>query len=149
MRFKDCVDVFSKDKAETLIPHLPIDRANDFEPDFNFPHGQIYNLLEVKLNTLKAYIKANLANRFIQQSSSPAAVPILLAMKMDGGLKLCVEYQALHRAMVRNQYSLPLVSEMLNRLRGAGIFTKLGLQNASHLIWIKQGNKYITALQTR
>jgi hypothetical protein len=86
VRYKDYVDVFSKDRAETLAPHRPIDHAIDLEPGFNIPYGRIYNLSEVELKTLKAYIETNLANGFIQRSSSPAAAPILFAKKKDGGL---------------------------------------------------------------
>jgi len=38
---------------------------------------------------------------------------------------------------------------MLDRVRGARIFTKLDLRNAYHLIRIKEGDEYKTALQTR
>jgi hypothetical protein len=86
VRYKDYVDVFSRDRAETLEPHRPIHVAIDLEPGFNIPYGRIYNLSEVELKTLKAYIKTNLANEFIQRSSSPAAAPILYPKKQDRGL---------------------------------------------------------------
>ena len=38
---------------------------------------------------------------------------------------------------------------MLDRLRGARIFTKLDLRNAYHLTWIKEGDEYKTAFRTR
>jgi len=44
----------------------------------------------------------NLANGFIQRSSSPAAAPILFAKKKDGGLRLCVDYWALNLGTVKN-----------------------------------------------
>jgi len=143
------VDVFSKTKAETLAPHRPIDHAIDLEPGFKIPYGQIYNLSEVELRTLKAYIETNLSNGFIQRSSSSAAAPILFAKKQDGGLQLCVDYQALNSVTVKNRYPLPHISEMLDRMRGARIFTKLDLRNAYHLIRIKEGDKYKTAFQAR
>ena len=148
MRYKDYVNVFSKDRAETLTPHRPIDHAFDLEPGFHIPYGRIYNLSEVVLKTLKAYIETNLANGFIQRSSSPAAAPILFAKKKDDGLRLCVDYRALNKATVKNRYPLPLISDMLDRLRGAQIFTKLDLRDAYHLIRIKEGDKYITAFRT-
>jgi hypothetical protein len=110
------VDVFSKTKAETLAPHCPIDHAIDLEPGFKIPYGRIYNLSECELQTLKAYIERNLANGFIQRSSSSAAAPILFAKKKDGGLRLCVDYRALNSVTVRNRYTLPHIAEMLDQM---------------------------------
>ena len=149
MRYKDYVDVFSEDRAATLAPHQPTDHAIDLEPGFNLSYGQIYNLLDVKPKTLKAYIKTTLANGFIQPSSSAAAAPILVVKKKDGGLRLSVDYQALNSATVKNRYPLQLFSDMLNRLRGARIFTKLDLLNSYHLIRNKEGDKYQTEFPTQ
>jgi len=148
-KYSEFVDVFSKVKADTLAPHRSIDHAIDLEPGFKLPYGRIYNLSEVELRTLKAYIETNLANGFIQRSSSSAAAPILFARKKDGGLRLCVDYRALNSGTIKNRYPLPLISEMLDRLRGARIFTKLDLRNGYHLIRIKEGDEYKTAFRTR
>jgi len=64
VRYKDYADVISKDRAETLALHRPIDHAINLEPGFNIPY--ICNLLEVKLETLNAYIETILAETFIQ-----------------------------------------------------------------------------------
>jgi hypothetical protein len=101
-QYRNFVEVFSKTKAETLPPHRPVDHAIDLEPGYKLPYGRIYNLSEFELKMLKAYIETNLANGFIQRSSSPAAAPILFAKKMDGGLRLCVDYQALNFGPVNN-----------------------------------------------
>jgi len=77
--YREFVEVFSKDKAETLPPHWSTDHAIDLEPGYYLPDGRIYHLSEFELRPLKAYIKAHLANRFIQQSSLAAAAPILCA----------------------------------------------------------------------
>ena len=85
-KYTEFVEVFSKTKAETLAPHRSIDHAIDLVPGCQIPYGRIYNLSEVDLNTLKAYIETNLANGFIQRSSSPAAALIFFAKKKDGSL---------------------------------------------------------------
>jgi len=113
-RYQDFVDVFSKTKAETLPAHRPIDHAIDLEPGYKLPYGQIYNLSEVELKTLKAYIETHLGSGFIQRSSSPVAAPILFAKKKDGRLRLCVDYRALNLRTVKNRYPLPLISELLD-----------------------------------
>jgi len=100
------------------------------------------------LKPLKAYIEKNLASGFIQQSSSPAAAPILFAKKKDGGLQLCVYYRALILATVKNRHPLLLISELLDEVREARIFTKLDFRNAYHLIRIQTGDEFKTAFRT-
>jgi len=148
-QYRDFVEVFSKTKAETLPPHRPVDHAIDLEPGYKLPYGRIYNPSEFELKTVKAYIETNLANGFIQRSSSAAAAPILFGKKKDGGLRLCVDYRALNLGTVKNRYPLPLISEMLDRVRGARIFIRLDLRNAYHHIRIKEGDEYRTAVRTR
>jgi len=138
--YSEFVAVFSKAKSETLAPHRSIDHAIDLEQGFKLPYGRIYTLSDFELRTLKAYIETNLANGFIQRSSSSAAAPILFAKKKDGGLQLCVDYRALNTGTFKNRYPLPLISEMLDRLPGALNFTKQDLRNAYHLIRIKEGD---------
>jgi hypothetical protein len=43
---------------------------------------------------------------------------------------------------VKNVYPLPLVSDLLNKLKGANIFTKLDIQWGYHNIRIKEGDKW-------
>jgi len=95
VRYKNDVDVFASDIAEILPPHRPIDHVINLESPFNLPYGQIYILLEAKLQTVKAYVETMLANEFIHQLSWPAS-PILFATKKDGALRLCFEYEALN-----------------------------------------------------
>jgi len=147
--YGEFMEVFSKEKAETLPPHRSTDHAIDLEPGYNLAYWRFYNVSELELRTLKAYIEANLANGFIQRSLSPEAAPILFAKKKDGGLRLCVDYSALNLATVKNRYPLPLISEMLDHVREARIFTKLDLSGAYNIIRIKQGDEYKTAFRTR
>jgi hypothetical protein len=98
-----------------------------------------------ELRTLKAYIKANLANEFIQCSSLPAPVPIPVAKKKHGGLRLYVDYRMINKATVKNRFPLLSVSEMPDPLCEASIFTKMDLHGTYNLIRIKEGDEYITA----
>lgn len=62
----------------------------------------------------------------------------LNAKKDDGGLRLCIDYQELNKATIKNRYPLPLILEMLERLHTTHILTKLDLGNAYHFIQIKK-----------
>ena len=50
---------------------------------------------------------------------------------------------------VKNRYPLPLIPEMLDRIRTAKYFTKLDLRGAYNLVRIRQGDEWKTAFRTR
>ena len=54
--------------------------------------GPIYSLDLVELETLKIYMKTNLANGFIWPFKSPAGASILFDRKPDRSLRFCVNY---------------------------------------------------------
>jgi hypothetical protein len=69
--------------------------------------------------------------------------------KKDRTLRLCVDYQGLNRVTRKNRLTLPLISETLDRLGSAIVFTKLDIKNAYYRIRIKQGDEWKTAFRTR
>ena len=71
----------------------------------------------------------------------PAGALILFVPKANGTIRLCVDYYRLNKVIIKNCYLIPLVSEMLNRLLKAQVFTKLDLRDAYYRLWIKEGNK--------
>jgi hypothetical protein len=49
---------------------------------------------------------------------------------------------------VKNVYPLPLVSDLLDKLKGTNIFTKLNIRWGYHNIRIKEGNEWKGAFKT-
>ena len=97
--------------------------------------GLIYSLGLMELETLKTYIKTNLANGYIWPSKSLVGAPILFDKKSDRSLHLCVDYQGLNNITIKNQYLLFLICKLLDWLDWAKRFTQLDLTNAYH--WMK------------
>ena len=117
-------DVFSSDSTVELLEHNgindhPINLLDNKQP----PYGPIYSLGPVKLETLKTYIKTNLASSFIRPPKFPTVALILFVRKKDGSLCLCIDYQGLNNLMIKNYYPLPLIGESLNCLGYAKRFT--------------------------
>ena len=142
-KYSDFADVFSPDLATKLPEHTEINTyAIDLEEGKQLLYRPIYNLRPIELETLKTYIKTNLANSFIRPSKSPVGAPILFDKKLDGSLRLCVNYWGLNNITIKNRYSLPLVGEFLDCLGRAKQFTQLDLTSAYYQMRIKEGDKW-------
>ena len=82
--YANFADVFSPDLVSKLPKHTGInDHAIELVDSQQLPWP-------VELETLKAYIETNLANRFISPSKSPLGAPILFDRRLDGSFRLCV-----------------------------------------------------------
>ena len=98
---------------------------------------------------LRRYLQENLNKGFIRPSKSPAGAPILFVPKKDGSLRLYVDYRGLNKITVKNRYPLPLMGEILDRVNGATVFSKIDLKDAYYRIRIRPGDEWKTAFRTR
>ena len=140
-------DVFLIEEADRLPSHEGRDYAIETiaEPSF----GSLYNLSNTELATLRTYLDDALAKGWIQYSTSSAGSLILFVSKKNNDLRLCVDYRGLNKVTIKNRYSLPLISETLDRLNEVKRFTKLNLKDAYHRIRIRKGDEWKTAFRTR
>ncbi|EAL17174.1 hypothetical protein CNBN1990 [Cryptococcus deneoformans B-3501A] len=135
--------------ADTLPEHRSFDHHIPLEEGKNPPFGPIYNLSETELEALREYLDENLKKGFIRPSESPAGAPILFVKKKDGSLRMCVDYRGINKITIKNRYPLPLIAELLDRLKSAKVFTKIDLRGAYNLLRIKAGEEWKTAFRTR
>ena len=66
---------------------------------------------------------------------------ILFIFKKNNELRLYINYKKLNAMIVKNRYSLFLITKTLNRLYDVKVFTKLNLKNIYHKIRIKKDDK--------
>ena len=133
-KYREFSDVLEKWNADWLPGHrsynCPIGLWDGACPHFS----PIYGLFEPELDALRAYIDKNLAKGFICHSKSPVEAPILFVKRKDDSLRLRVDYRGLNKVMIRNQYSLPLILELLDLLRLGWVFLKIDLRGAYNLV---------------
>jgi len=72
----------------------------------------------------------------------------LLVKKKDGKLCLVQDYCVLNAMTVKNKYPLPLIQELIAKLRGAQYFTKLDVRWGFNNVQIKEGEEWKATFRT-
>ena len=70
---------------------------------------------------------------------------VFFIKKKDGTLWLVQDYRALNAMTVKNKYPLPLISKLINKLRGAKYFTKLDVRWGFNNVRMKEGDEWKAA----
>ncbi|GLB45807.1 putative retrotransposable element tf2 155 kda protein type 1-like [Lyophyllum shimeji] len=144
----DFEDVFSKAAFDELPERKQWDHAIELEPGSTPSSCKVYPLALNEQAELDAFLEENLKSGRIRPSKSPMASPVFFIKKKDGSLRLVQDYRALNAVTVKNRYPLPLISELVNNLRGARYFTKLEVRWGYNNVRIKEGDEWKAAFRT-
>ena len=83
---------------------------------------------------LRDLLKAELDRMVSQDVSTPVATStpgvssLVVVLKKDGRLRLCLDPKDLNRAIQRKHYPLPIIEEVATRLHGAKVLSKLDVR---------------------
>src|SRR5271155_4395078 len=141
-------DVFSKKSFDVLPEHKDWDHAIELIPGEKAASCKVYPLAPSEQKELDLFLKENLETGRIRPSKSPMSSPVFFIKKKDGSLRLVQDYRALNTITMKNKYTLPLISELINKLQGAHYFTKLDVQWGFNNVWMKDGDKWKAAFRT-
>ncbi len=98
---------------------------------------------------LKEQLTQLLDQGFIRPSVSPWGAPVLFQKKKDGTFRLCIDFRGLNQCTIKNKYPLPRIDELLDRLGGSKIFSKIDLRSGYYQVRIKEEDIPKTAFNTR
>lgn len=145
---KEYADVFSEENYDKLPESRPWDHAIDLKPDFKPSDCKVYPLNPKEQIALKDFLKENLANGRIRNSKSPMASPFFFIKKEDGSLRAIQDYRKLNTGTVKNKYPLPLIQELVDKVKNAKFITKLDVRSGYYNIRIKEGDEWKAAFRT-
>ena len=129
--------VFSKESFDTLPDSRPWDHAIELIPREKPSGCKVYLLSLTEQKELDVFLQENLETGRIRPSKSPMASSVFFIKKKDGSLCLVQDYRMLNRITIKNKYPLPLISELIEMLRGARYFTKLDVRWGSIMCRLK------------
>ena len=157
MSFRDLVpemlhefeDVFSKESFDALPERRQWDHAIELNTDDpHLPRSKVYPMSLDEQAELDSFLDEALQTGRIRPSKSPIGAPVFFIKKKDGGLRFIQDYRALNEITIKNGYPLPLIDDLIHRLRGAHYFTKLDVRWGYNNVRIREGDEWKAAFRT-
>ena len=107
-----------------------------------------YRCPERLKDELKQQVDEMLEHGIVKPSSSPWASPVLLVKKKNGKYRLCIDYRKLNAQTRKDSYPLPRISDMLEKFKGAKVFSSLDLMKGYYQVEMKKKDREKTAFIT-
>ena len=119
--------VFSKKKSERMPIRKPWDHAIDLKETFKLKKGRLIPLSPEEQKEVSDFIDDQLLKEYIRPSKSEQTSLVFFVPKKDGRKCMVYDYHYLNEHTVKNNYPLPLISQLVDKLKGSKWFTQIDL----------------------
>ena len=109
------------------------------------PHRHIPRPL---YDEVKNFVNDLIANKWVQESKSAYASPIVCVRKKDQSLRLCIDYRSLNKKIVPDKQPIPRIQEIFDGLGGQEWFSTLDMAKAYFQGYVAEKFRHITAFST-
>lgn len=147
-RFHKYLNVFKKKESERMPIRKPWDHAIELKEDFTPKKGKIYPLSRDERTEVQAFLDDQLRKGYIRPSKSPQTSPVFFVAKKDGKKRMVQDYRYLNSQTLKNNYPLPLISELIDNMGTKKFFTKLDLRWGYNNVRIREGDEWKAAFTT-
>jgi hypothetical protein len=148
LEYHKYLDIFDEDKPNQSPDTQPWDHKIKMKAGFEPKSFKTYNLTLEEQIKLDKFLKENLDKGYIKPSQSPMASPFFFVKKKDGKLRPCQNYRYLNDWTVKNAYPLPLISEIINKIKGTKFFTKFDVQWGYNNVRIRTKDQWKAVFKT-
>ena len=140
-RFWKQKKVFGKEESEKMPTQKPWDYVIELKEGFVPRKKKVYLLLREEREEVQAFMKNQLQKKYIQLSKSPQTSPVYFVAKKDKKRKMVQDYCYVNQWIVKNRYSLSLITDILDRVEKKKVFIKLDLKWGYNNVRIKKSNE--------
>jgi len=144
-RFHQWLKVFGKVELERMPVRKVWDHTIDVKEDFKPSKAKVYPLSRNKREEVQKFVDEHLKKGYIRPSKSQQTSLVFFVGKKDGEKCMVMDYHKLNRQMVKNNYPLPLITELVDNMGSKCVFTKMDLRWGYNNVRVKKGNKWKTA----
>ncbi|GFX92185.1 retrovirus-related Pol polyprotein from transposon 412 [Trichonephila clavipes] len=130
-------------KKKTVNIELYI-ALTDEEPIFHKPR----RLPFAERDIVDAQVDEWVKNGIVEPCSSPYASQVVVVKKKDRKSRVCIDYRRLNRKLIKDNYPLPLIDDILDCLQNAKIFTTLDLKNGFFHVAVNERSRKFTSFVT-
>jgi len=147
-RFHEWLKVFGKVESERMLVRKAWDHAIDLNNDFKASKARVYPLFRNEKEEVQKFVNEHLKEGYIRPSKSPQTSPVFFVGKKDGGKRMVMDYRRLNKQTVKNNYPLPLITDLVDSMGNKRIFTKMDLRWGYNNVRIKEGDEWKAAFTT-
>jgi len=147
-RFHRWLKVFGKVESERMPVRKVWDHAVDLKGEFKASKAKVYPLSRNEREEVQKFVDEHLKKGYIRPSKSEQTLPVFFIEKKDGGKHMVMDYRKLNRQTVKNNYPLPLITELVDNMGSKRVFTKMDLQWGYNNVCIKEGDEWKAAFTT-
>jgi len=141
--------LFNEKKFEKLLDKREWDHEiNLTEEAPKELNAKAYPMTLKEEETLNQWLDEQLKAGLIVESNSRYASPCFFIPKKDGTLRLVQDYRRLNQYTIKYKMPLPLINEVIDKLKDAKYFNKLDLIWGYNNIQIKEGDEWKVAFLT-
>ena len=139
------LDIFLEKAASRFPLRKPWDHAINLKDSFKLKKGRLIPLSPEEQKEVSEFVNEQLAKGYIRPSKSEQTSPVFFVPKKDGRKRMVQDYRYLNEHTVRNNYPLPLISQLVDKLKGLQYFMKIDLRWGYNNVRIKEGDEWKAA----
>ena len=144
----DYLLIFDKKAAARMPVKKLWDHEIELKEGFQPKRAKVYPLSPAERKEVEEWLKEHLEKGYIQESKSPQTSPVFFVPKKDETKRMVQDYRYLNTWTIRNAYPLPLILDLVDRLIGAKIVTKLDLRHGYNNLQILEQDRWKAAFAT-
>jgi len=147
-KFHKWIKIFGNKQSERMSTRKVWDHAIDVKEVFVLRKGKVYPLSREEREEMREFIQEQLRKGYIWLLKSPQTAPVFFMGKKDGKKQMVQDYRYLNEWTIKNNYPLPLISDVLENIGTKKMFTKMDLRWGYNNVRIKKGDKWKVAFTT-